>query len=123
MPWFTFCRLFRSRWQRLTWLLWPDTLRERLQAELARLDGELAQRYQRLLKCRQKIEKIRFRLRERAIDRLHERLQKWERAYAERLSRFHHRKQQRAAVRAQLLSCPPPQSIRSVEESDFDYPF
>lgn len=151
MYYFAFYRLLRRRWRRLARVFWPGTLREQLQAELKHLDGELARRHQRLLKCRQKIEDLRIRLQRRvyrmallvsqvhdgtaaraveelaykgqAIDRLRERLHARESAYAERLALFHHRKQQRAAVRAQLLSCPPGQRLDKEEESDTDYPF
>lgn len=148
---FGFCRLLHSRWRCLARVLWPDTLLEQLQAKLERLDGELARSHQRLLKCRQQIEKIRLDLqrrerrltllsfevhnetgippveklacRGRAIDRLRERLQARERAYAERLARFRRCKQQRDTVRTQLLCCPPSHRTGGEEENDLGYPF
>lgn len=151
MSFFAFSGLLRSRWRRLARVLWPDTLQEQLQAELERFDGELAQSHQRLLKFRQKIEKLRVGLQRRerrlalltsevhhevdtrafedlargsrAIERLRERLQARERAYGERLAHFRRRKQQRAAVRAQLLLCPSLDRTGSEDESDLDYPF
>lgn len=151
MSLFTACCLLRSRWRTLARVLWPDTLREQLQFELNRLDGELGRRQQRLLKYRQKIEKLHARLarcehrmallasqvldgtdtrgieelayRRQVIDRLRDRLQERERVYEELLTHFRRRKQQRSAVREQLLSCPPSHHINSEEESDSGYPF
>jgi hypothetical protein len=81
------------------------------------------------LRCRQKIEKVRNRLellsppslnsdsdavssktpetRIQRIDRFRERLQALERAYTRLLARFENRKQQRAALREELLSPAP----------------
>jgi hypothetical protein len=151
MSFFTTCCLLRSRWRSLARILWPDTLREQLQSELKRLDDELGRRHQRLLKFRQKIEKLHARLergehrmaflasqvldgtdvraleelacRCRGIDRLRERLQERERAYEELLDHFRRRKQQRSIVREQQLCCSPSHRIRREEESDSGYPF
>jgi hypothetical protein len=151
MSFFAFSRLLRSRWRRLARVFWPATHQEQLQAELERLDSELARHHQRLLKFRQKIEKLRIGLQRReqcmallaceavneadtraveelayrgqAIDRLRKRLRAREQAYEELLVRFRRRKQQRAAVREQLLCCPSPHPTGSEDESDSDYPF
>ena len=151
MSLFTVCRLLRSRWCSLARILWPDTLRQQVQSELQRLDGELGRRHQRLLKYRQKIEKLHARLKHRehrmaflasqvldgtgtraieefayrcrGIDRLRERLQERERAYEGLLDHFRRRKQQRSAVREQLLCSPPLHRIDNEEESDSGYPF
>jgi DNA repair exonuclease SbcCD ATPase subunit len=151
MSLFTVCRLLRSRWYNLAQMLWSVTLREQLQSELKRLDGELGRRHQRLLKYRQKIERLHALLERRehrraflasqvldragtrtieelaynaqVIDWLRECLQERERVYEELLAHFHHRKQQRSIVRAQLLCCPPSHRIGSEEESDSGYPF
>src|SRR5262245_54045087 len=151
MSLFTACCLLRSRWRSLARILWPDTHREQLQSELKRLDSELGRRHQRLLKYRQKIEKLHARLarcehrmtlhasqvldgtdtrtieelayRCRMIDRPRGDLQERERIYEELLTHFRRRKQQRSAVREQLLSCPPSHRINGEEESDSGYPF
>jgi Tfp pilus assembly protein PilN len=64
MPLAALCNTFRSRWQALTQQLWPETPRESSERELARLQGELARRYRRLLDRRSRIEVVRARLTE-----------------------------------------------------------
>ena len=146
----SFLELFRSRWQEIARQLWPETPREQLQSELARLDAELGRRQNRLLSLRKRIEKIHNSLnrrerrlaqlaalmqespanadvsaelerQQRNIDRLRERLRERECGYARRLARLRRRKQAWAALRERLLSGTLPKSLS--EESDPDYPF
>jgi hypothetical protein len=125
-----FCRLLRSRWHGLANSIWPDSFAEQVQAELGLLDGELRRRHDRLVKYRQKTEKIRYSLQRRelrpqslAVDRLRRRLAERERKYQESLLRFDRWKQERKAVR-DLLIRHAPADVRVVEEeSDFGYPF
>lgn len=146
----SFLELFRSRWQEIARLLWPETPREHLRSELARLDAELGRRQNRLLCLRKRIEKIHNSLKrrehrlaqfaalmqespadarvsaelerqQRSIDRLRERLQERECGYARQLARLRQRKQTWAELRERLLSGSLPKSME--EESDPDYPF
>lgn len=146
----SFLELFRSRWQEIARQFWPETPREQLQSELARLDAELGRRQSRLLFVRKRIEKIHHCLkrrerrlaqlaalaqklpadadvsaelerRQRNIDCLRERLQQREYSYARRLARLRRRKQEWAALRERLLSGPLPKTMD--DESDPDYPF
>jgi hypothetical protein len=57
-----FCQTVHSRWQAFTRLLWPETARGRLEAEIRRRDDELRQRYEALLRRRRHIERLRGRL-------------------------------------------------------------
>src|SRR5262249_5342753 len=122
---------------------WPETAEEQLGAEIDRLAGELALDQARLLRGRQKIEKVRNRLellscplpnsdsyagaaktsekRRQRIDRLRGRLQALERAYTRLLARFESRKRQRAALWEGLLS--PGPSERDEVGSDPDHLF
>jgi hypothetical protein len=137
----TFGRLLRSRWQGLASALWPDSFTEQMQTELALLDGELHRRHDRLLKYRQKTEKLRHTLqrgernmdermaeeperRRQALDRLRQRLHQREQKYQELLTQFDRWKQERKAVRDLLISLSPAANVRGeVEESDSGYPF
>jgi hypothetical protein len=49
-------RSAKRRWQALANELWPTTPREKTQAEMTRLDGELAILYGRLVRLRSRIE-------------------------------------------------------------------
>lgn len=146
----SFLELFRSRCQEIARQFWPETLREQLQSELARLDLELRRRQNRLLALRKRIEKLHYCLKrrehrvasltdnvqrmtasadmsaelegqQRSVDQLRERLRERERGYARRLARFHQRKQAWAKLRERLFSGALPKSME--EESDADYPF
>jgi len=146
----SFLKLFRSRWQEIARQFWPETPHEQLQSELARLDAELDRRQNRLLILRKRIERLRYDLnlrernltrqaaqaqemrtatavdperkcRRRNIDRLRERLQKYERGYAQRLVRLRKLKQKRTQVRKRLLCGSLPK--RTSDECDPDYPF
>jgi|SRR5215469_15669544 hypothetical protein len=141
MSLFAFYCLLRSRWHGLASALWPDSFTEQVQAELALLDGELQRRHDRLIKYCQKTEKLRNALqgcerrtdartveklehRRQTLDRLRQRLREREQKYQELLTRFDHWKQERKAVREQLLSLPPQGRLRiEEEENDFGYPF
>jgi hypothetical protein len=57
-----FCQTVRSRWQAFTRLLWPETARGRLDAEIRCRDDELRRRYEALLRRRRHIERLRGRL-------------------------------------------------------------
>ena len=136
-------RFLHGQWREIAELFWPETPQEQLGAEIARLDAELALGQAGLLRCRQKIEKVRNRLellssrkansdsdagsskatgpRRQRIDRLSGRLQALERAYAKLLTRFEGRKRQQTALREGLLS--PAPSERDEFRSDADHPF
>ena len=133
----------REQWRELAELFWPETPEARLDAEIDRLDAELALGQAGLLRCRQKIEKVRNRLellsrslpnsipdagpsktserRHQRIARLRGRLQTLERAYTGMLARFESRKKQRAALREGLLA--PPPGERDEIRSASDHPF
>lgn len=146
----SFLDLFRSRWQEIVRQFWPETPRQQLQSELARLDAELGRRQKRLLLLRKRIEKIhnilkhrerrlaqltalvqqtpadtdvsaKLERQQRNIDCLRERLQKRECSYARWLARLRQRKQEWAELRERLLSGPLPKTMD--DESDPDYPF
>lgn len=150
MPEDSFLHSFGSQWREMVCHLWPQTPRERAQAELARLDAELTQRQSRLLLFRKKIEKLRHCLEHRelrlsmlaalakntplnagvraeweqqqqTVERLRERIEERERVYARRLARLRKQKQQRTELRVQLLSGMWPKP--EDEESDSDYPY
>jgi hypothetical protein len=71
------CQTFRTHWEAWTHYFWPESATLRVQAERARLTEELRRRYQRLLRRRRKIERLRDRLevQERAGIRLTARVQ------------------------------------------------
>lgn len=146
----SFLDLFRSRWQEIARQFWPESPREQVECELARLDAELERRQSHLLLFRKKTERLRHRLkhlehrlallaslvqktpadtdalaelerRQRSIDRLRERLQERERGYARRLARLRQREQEWRELRERLLSGSLPKRLD--EESDADYPF
>ncbi len=146
----SFIHSFRSNWQQIASQLWPQTPRERAQAELERLDAELAFRQTRLLLFQKRTEKIRNCLECRelrlsmlaallqktpmntgilaewehqqlAADRLRECLQERERVYARRLACLRRQKQIRTELRIRLVSGSLPKSAD--EESDPYYPF
>jgi hypothetical protein len=136
-------RFLRDQWREIAEQFWPETVEEQLGAEIDRLAGELALDQARLLRGRQKIEKVRNRLELLSrplpnsdsdadasntsetqgprIDRLRGRLQALERAYTRLLARFESRKRQRAALREGLLS--PGPSERDEVGSDPDHLF
>lgn len=125
-----FCRLLHSRWHGLASTLWPASFAERVQAELALLDAELRRRHDRLVKYRQKTEKLRDTLQRRerhpqslAIDQLRRRLAERERKYQELLLRFDRCKQERNAVRDLLIRHASANVRVEEEESDSGYPF
>jgi hypothetical protein len=146
----SFIHSFRSNWQQIASQLWPQTPREQAQAELERLDAELAFRQTRLLLFQKKTEKIRNCLEcrelrlsmlaalvqktpmntgvlaewehhQRTADCLRERLQERERVYARRLACFRRHKQIRTELRIRLVSGALPKAAD--EENDPDYPF
>jgi chromosome segregation ATPase len=146
----SFLELFRCRWQEIARQFWPQTPREQLQSELARLDAELGRRQNRLLILRKRIEKLHHYLNrgehrlesltalvqqmpagadvnaklerlQRYIDHLRERLQECECRYARQLARLRQRKREWVELRERLLSGALPKSMD--EESDPDYPF
>lgn len=139
----SFLNLFRSHWQEIARQFWPETAREQVESELARLDAELQRRQNRLLLFRKKTERLKHRLtllaalvqktptdsdalaelerQQRSMDRLRERLQERERGYARRLARLRQRKQMRAELRERLLSGSLPRPMD--DEDDPDYPF
>jgi hypothetical protein len=71
------CQTFRTHWEALTHYFWPECPTLRAQTERARLAEELRRRYQRMLRRRRKIERLRARLeeQERAGIRLTARVQ------------------------------------------------
>jgi chromosome segregation ATPase len=144
-----FLGTFRERWRDFTQLFWPQTPKERLEAELALLDEELRRRQERMLHRRQKIEELRDRIggRERRLEvlaarvqddssgravealergrqvfeRLRSRLGEREEGYERQRVRFDRLKRRRAEVWKQLLAGPP---ARDAEAEDApDYPF
>jgi hypothetical protein len=146
----SFLQLFRSRWQEIARQFWPETPREQLQSELARLDAELRRRQNRLLSLRKRIERRRHYLngsernmkrfvapaqetppatimaaelerRQRNIDCLRDRLRKLERGYSQRLARLRKLKQEWTELRERFLSGSLPKRIS--DEGDPDYPF
>jgi hypothetical protein len=52
----------RAQWHDLTQRLWPDSPEERTCAEIERLTADLSRRYQRLVRLRCRIERLRDRL-------------------------------------------------------------
>ncbi len=136
-------RFFCGQWREISELFWPETPEEQLGAEIARLDAELALGQARLLRCRQKMEKVRnwfeslsrplpyadsdtgsskaSESRRLRVDRLRGRLQALERAYAKLLALLESRKRQRAALRDGLRSPAPSKSDEI--GSDSDHPF
>jgi hypothetical protein len=146
----SFIHSFRSNWLEIASQLWPETPRERAQAELARLDEELARRQSRLLLFQKKTEKIRnclecreLRLsmlaalarktpmntglmaewehQEQIADHLRECVHERERVYTRRLARLQRQKQKRTELRIRLVSGALPKPAD--EESDPGYPF
>jgi hypothetical protein len=146
----SFIHSFRSNWQQIASQLWPQTRRERAQAELERLDAELAHRQTRLLLFQKRTEKIRnclecreLRLsmlaavarktpmntavlaewehQQRTADYLRECLQERERVYARRLACLRRQKQIRTELRIRLVSGALPKEVD--EGNDPDYPF
>jgi hypothetical protein len=102
-----FCRAVRSRWHTLTQLVWPSTAEELARDEVRHLSDELAVCYERLLRRRARIERLRDRLAAqqrqmerlacdrlaRAVGRNRERLARLEECY-ERTRRLYDRKKQ-----------------------------
>lgn len=142
MSFYVFCCLLRSRWQGLAGALWPDTLQERCQSQLAIVDAELQRRYGRLLKYRQKTEKLRNLLhhsenrlqalacrdmdarRIEKLERLRQRLHDREQKYQEMLAQFERWKEERKAVRDRLIRPLAAENVHvEEEESDSGYPF
>ena len=146
----SFLDLFRFRWQEIARQFWPESLHEQLQSKLARLDGELERRQNRLLFLRKRIERLHYYLndggrnltqvvaqaqampaattvgeelerRQRNIGRLRDRLQKYERRYAQWLARLRKLREEWTKLRERFLSKSLPKRVS--DESDPDYPF
>lgn len=146
----SFLQLFRSRCQEIARQFWPETPREQLQSELARLEAELEGLQNRLLLSRKRIERLHYCLKRRELrlasltntlqqtpagaglsaelkhqhrsaNSLRERLWARERGYARQLARLRRRKQEWVNLRERLFSGELPKSME--EESDADYPF
>jgi hypothetical protein len=141
MSLYAFCCLLRSRWQGLAGALWPDTLQEQRQSQLALVDGELQRRQRQLIKYNQKTEKLRNLLhrsknrlqalacqdmdgrRIEKLERLRQRLRDREQQYRELLAQFE-RWKERKAVRDRLIRPLAAENVRvEEEESDSGYPF
>jgi hypothetical protein len=99
------CEAVTTGWRRLSGLLWPQTPRQRCEAELARLDAELRRRQAALLRLRRRIERLRDQ-----PDAGGERLRRWEEAYRRRVAVFDHRKRQRGQFAARLATFALPSS-------------
>jgi hypothetical protein len=93
----TLWRTVRGRWHDLVQQLWPDSPEERTRAEIAHLTDDLARREKRLIRLRQRIERLLGRT-DAGQERVQRRLARLEEVYQEGCRQLDRRKRLRQAL-------------------------